>query len=186
MQLLKIALVFTGLAIEVFSQEAVRADEIWHRGPNEAYDPSTYCNWNRTGLPPVQQRICLDQDRRNPPKLYQAKPGETLTKLIPACDSGGGVSCNSDVFQPVWKRLDAANGEATKIDMNSIEHLSTGAVNVVVYSYVPNTMFDPAKLTRLVFDCQGHFMRLGGASYPMDAPPHSVAGEIATIVCINP
>jgi hypothetical protein len=161
---------------------SAESDEIWRPNPNETYGPSTYCQWNRTGLPPMQQKICLDRDRANPPKLYQPKPGEILTKLLPECQVGGAISCNDDLFQPVWKRLEAANGEAIKIDMNSIQHFNNGAVEVVVYTYVPNTVFDIARLKRLRFDCHGQFMELDGG-FVSDAPPRSVAGEIADIVC---
>ena len=58
-----------------------------------------------------------------------------------------------------------------------------------VYSYtsVPNTSIDPNALTLLFFDCQGHFesWNSDGPSALMDAPPRSVAGEIAETVCVN-
>jgi hypothetical protein len=133
------------------------ADDMYRPRPGEAYDPSIYCEWNRTGLPAEQQKICLDRDRKNPPKLYEAKPGEILTKLLPSCQLGGVISCNDDLFQPVCEKIEADNGEATKIDMNSIEHFINGTADVVVYTYVPNTMFDPTRLKRLDFDCHGHF-----------------------------
>lgn len=41
------------------------ADELWRVRPNEVYSPDTYCNWNRTGLPREQQRICDARDKRD-------------------------------------------------------------------------------------------------------------------------
>jgi len=167
-------------------QEWTPSDEIYRPHPGEAYTPPTYCQWNRTGLPAAQQKICLDRDKKNPPKLYKAKPGEMLQKLLPNCQIGGAESCNDDLFQPVWKRIEAANGEVTRIDMNSIQHLSGGTTNVTVYTGASHTMFDSSRLRMLWFDCRGHFRAFdgnAGQSDVLDAPPRSIAGEIANIVC---
>ena len=164
------------------------ADDIYRPRPGEAYAPATYCDWNRTGLPPEQQKICLDRDIKNPPKLYKAKPGETLETLLPNCRIGGAESCNDDFFQPVWKRIEADNGQVTRIDMNSIQHIGGGGTNVTVYTGAPHSVFDSTRLQMLRFDCQGHFRSFDGnmgQSDVLDAPPRSIAGEIATIVCTN-
>jgi hypothetical protein len=178
-----------GQFISVQTPESTKpADDIYRPRPGEAYTPATYCEWNRTGLPSEQQKICLDRDRNNPPKLYKAKPGEILVKLLPNCQIGGAASCNDDLYQPVWKEIEADNGEVTKIDMNSIKHLSGGTTDVTIYTGVPHTMFDQARLKMLWFDCQGHFMAFDGGmgqSPQLDAPPRSIAGRIAKIVCIN-
>ena len=162
-----------------------KADDLYRPRPGDAYGPATYCNWNRTGLPKRLQDLCIERDRRNPPKLYQAAPGETLTPLIPHCDERGSTSCNDDLFQPVWKRIDAENGLVVKIDMNSIERLNTGSVYVVIYSYIPNTRFDPTRLKKLVFDCQGEFSdtQLGVSAGMQMAPPRSLMGDISSIAC---
>jgi len=159
------------------------ADDMYRPKPGEAYDPATYCNWNRTGLPPSYQKICINRDKKNPPKLYQPKPGEILTTLLPSCQIGGAISCNDDLYQKVWRKIEADNGEVTKVDMNSIEHFNNGTADVVKYTYVPNTMFDPNSLVRLKFDCHGHYMNLDGGSLLLDAPPRSVVGEVAAIAC---
>jgi|SRR5665213_9116 len=160
-----------------------QTDEVWRPNPREAYGPSTYCNWNRTGLPPAQQKICAAEDQKSVARIYKAKPGEVLTTLIPSCQSGGALSCSDDLYQKVWRRIEADNGEVTKIDMNSIEHFNNGTIDVAVYTYVPNTTFDPTRLRRLHFDCHGHFMDNDNMSAMMDAAPRSVAGEVAAIVC---
>ena len=70
--------------------------------------------------------------------------------------------------------------------MNSIQHLAGGTINVTVYTGAPHTMFDSTRLKMLWFDCQGHFRAFDGnfgQSEELDAPPRSVAGEIANIVC---
>lgn len=178
-----------GQPLSAQAPSAVAPDEIYRPNPKEAYVPAIYCDWNRTGLPPAQQKICLDRDRANKPKLYQAKPGEILIKLLPDCQVGGAMSCNDDLFQPVWKTVEADNGAVTRIDMNSIQHLSGGTTNVTVYTGIPHTMFDSTKLKMLWFDCQGHLVEFdgaGGQSPQLDAPPRSVAGEIARIVCTTP
>lgn len=169
-------------------ESAKPADNIYRPRPGEAYAPATYCEWNRTGLPPEQQEICLDRDIKNPPKLYKAKPGETLETLLPNCRIGGAESCNDDFFQPVWRRIEADNGQVTRIDMNSIQHLGGGGTNVTVYTGAPHSMFDSTRLQMLWFDCQGHFRSFDGnmgQSDVLDAPPRSIAGGIANIVCAD-
>ena len=159
-------------------------DQIWHPNPNEAYEPSTYCQWNRTGLPEAQQKICLELDRKNPPKVYKPKPGEVVTTLISNCHPGGGLSCNADIYQKVWLQVEAVNGEVTKINMNSIQHLNSGSALVNVYTTVPNTKFDPSRLSTLIFDCAGHYKNATNFYSPLfDAPPRSVAGKVASIAC---
>ena len=167
---------------------ATSSDEIYRPHPGEEYVPAIYCQWNRTGLPSAQQKICLDRDIKNPPKLYKAKPGEMLEVLLPNCQIGGAESCNDDFFQPVWKRIEADNGQVTRIDMNSIQHLGGGTTNVTVYTGAPHSMFDSTRLEMLWFDCQGHFRSFGSnmeQSDVLDAPPRSIAGEIANNVCTN-
>lgn len=111
-------------------------------------------------------------------------PADDLTTLISHCDANSGLPCTEDLYQKVWRKIEADNGEVTKIDMRSIQRFNTGAVDVAIYTYVPNTLFDPSKLRRLTFDCAGHFMdSTGGFSEQMDAPPQSIAGQIASIVC---
>lgn len=171
-------------AIAVLSLFPAQADQLWRPNANEVYGPQTYCNWNRTGLPEAQQRICIERDRRNPPKNYQATKGEALATLLPHCDPSGGLSCNDDIFQKVWLRLEADNGEVTKIDMNSLQRSTVGSVEAITYTYVPNTAFDQTKLRRLLFDCKGHFMDITNSnSELLDAPPRSVVGNVASIVC---
>jgi hypothetical protein len=70
--------------------------------------------------------------------------------------------------------------------MNSIQHLGGGATNVTVYTGAPHSMFDSTRLEMLWFDCQGHFRSFDGnmgQSDVLDAPPRSISGEIANIVC---
>jgi hypothetical protein len=179
----RLAILWIG-AITLLSAAIARAgDENYRPAPGQVYDPATYCQWNRTSLPAKQLRICLDRDKRNPPTLFKARPGESLTVLLKDCKAGVGAACNSDLFQPVWKRVMADNGESTKVDMNSIEALSGSGAIAIVYSYVPNTDYDPSHLSKLTFDCRGHFSELGATSVALDAPPRSIAGRIAALVC---
>jgi hypothetical protein len=116
-----------------------------------------------------------------------AQAQEPLSTLIPSCVPGGRISCTDDLYQKVWIRLEADNGEVTKVDTRSIDHVSTGAAEVVVYTYVPNTRFDPSRLRRLFFDCAGQFRdETEGFSRVMDAPPQSIAGRVAAIACAAP
>lgn len=118
-----------------------------------------------------------------------AQPGATLVKVFPNCEFGpqriplGGSL--GELCKPVWKKIEADNGEVTWIDMHSVS--PTLPREVYVYTSVPNTSIDPDALTLLFFDCQGHFRSWSsdGPSALMDAPPRSVAGEIAEAVCVD-
>jgi len=56
-----LASVLNGLPEVPPDKVAASPDELWHVGPAEVYDPATYCNWNRTGLPAAQQTICANR-----------------------------------------------------------------------------------------------------------------------------
>ncbi|HWA92465.1 MAG TPA: hypothetical protein VG889_20685 [Rhizomicrobium sp.] len=79
------------------------AENIWHVGPNEAYYPSTYCTWNRSGLPDAQAEICAGLDQKQ------------------------------NVLKPNWRTLTADNGSIYKIDVNSIARFNTGSAEIAVY-----------------------------------------------------
>ena len=165
----------------------VPRNDIYRPSPGEQYGPETYCEFNRSGLPEVEQRSCLDFDAKHPPKIYKARPGEVLTKLLQTCATGASISCNADIFQKVWLQIEAENGEVTEIDMNSITRANGNTATAAVYTSVPNTIFDPTRVRLLVFDCAGRYM--DGTTFPPvmhDAPPRSVAGAVAGVVCSHP
>ncbi len=113
-----------------------------------------------------------------------ATGSEALSTLIPSCVQGGGIDCTNDIYRKVWRRLEAENGLVTKVNTASIQHFNTGAAEVLVYTYVPDTRYDPSKLRRLFFDCAGQFRdQTEGFSPSMDAPPRSIAGRISAIAC---
>ncbi len=109
-----------------------------------------------------------------------AQPADALAKIFPTCEFGGALG---ELCKPVWKRIDADNGEVTWIDMQAIG--DTLPHMVLVYTSAPNAPINPDALTTLLFDCEGHFQSWGddGPSAMMDAPPRSVAGAIAAVVC---
>lgn len=161
----------------------IPANDFYRPRPGEVYGPDTYCDWNRAGLPPHEMQVCLGRDRQNPPRLYRARPGEHPKPLLTNCQVGGPVSCNNDIYQPVWLRIIADNGETTKVDMNSIERLPGGGVSVITYSFAPGSRFDESRLQRLFFDCAGHYQGGNPPTESGDAPPRSVAGRIARAMC---
>jgi hypothetical protein len=111
---------------------------------------------------------------------------EGLSVLFPSCAPGGRISCDDDLYQKKWLRLEADNGEFTKVDTN-FRRSNVGSVEAIIYTYTPaDTMFDPSRLRRLLFDCIGHYMDVTGPMGPqMDAPPLSIAGRIAKMACIK-
>jgi hypothetical protein len=115
-----------------------------------------------------------------------AQSGEIRLPVLSNSLDGRVIGAPEDAFLPVWKPIESNNGEVTYVDMKSIERGAAG-MQVEVYTSVPNTIFDMDKLKVLAFDCQGHFMPFDeeGMTEWMDAPPRSVAGEIAETVCVN-
>jgi hypothetical protein len=94
-----------GSAVMVLSLAvSAHADDVWRLRPNEAYDPGTYCNWNRTGLPLAQQKVCAARDQKN------------------------------GVYKPNWRKLEADNGTVYYIDLNSIIHSGAGGSEALVAS----------------------------------------------------
>ena len=115
-----------------------------------------------------------------------AQSGEIRLPVLSNSLDGRVIGAPEDAFLPVWKPIESNNGEVSYVDMKSIERGAAG-MQVQVYTSVPNTIFDMDKLKVLAFDCQGHFMPFDeeGMTEWMDAPPRSVAGEIAETVCVN-
>ena len=128
---------------------------------------------------PDQPRVAAT----TPPPIPSSAEQE-LSVLLPSCSPGGRISCDDDLYQKKWLRLEAENGEFTKVDTN-FRRSSVGSVEAVIYTYTAaDKMFDPSRLRRLLFDCAGHYMDVTGPMGPqMDAPSHSVAGRIATMAC---
>jgi|HubBroStandDraft_5_1064220.scaffolds.fasta_scaffold20532_1 hypothetical protein len=129
------------------------AENIWHRGPNEAYYPSTYCEWNRSGLPDEQQAICAKLDQKQ------------------------------NVLKPDWKTITADDGSIYKIDLHSIARFNTGSVEIAVYkdegggfdpTHLTKFLFDCQG------HYQDETNYAAGTMY---APPRSVAGEIQRVAC---
>lgn len=117
--------------------------------------PGTYCGWNRTGLPPMQQRICADFDKQYPPK------------------------------QADWRTIEAGTGARYRIDLNSIRSNGNGSAEIIAYIVEDGRQYRPENLRRLWFDCKGRFNDLttapmGESAY---APPGSVIGQISAIAC---
>lgn len=140
----------------------------------------------------VGAALFLEPDSKGPPKKPAeperaeqiSQPEEELTTLLPSCQPNQRISCDEDFFQKVWLKLEADNGMVTKVDTKSIRHAVNGAAQVVVYTYIPNTMFDPARLRTLHFDCKGQYMDISGGPAPvLDAPPYSVVGRVGQIAC---
>jgi hypothetical protein len=130
-----------------------QADDMYRPRPGETYGPSTYCLWNRTGLPFPQQKICEDLDRKQGAKKEN------------------------------WRSIEGADGSVVKIEMNSISHFNNGTAEAVVYmvegtTYNPeNTKrlwFDCQGHFR---DQTG---MIGPTQY---AAPLSMAGQLSNIAC---
>jgi hypothetical protein len=132
---------------------AAAADDLYRPRPNEVYSPPTYCNWNRTGLPPAYQKICADRDQK------------------------------VGVYKPDWKSIEADNGAVYKVDLNSVSRYTNGTLDILIYA-VEGSDFDPRNLSRLWFDCRGHFRdQTNGIGPTQYAAPRSIAGRISQLAC---
>ncbi|HLG86862.1 MAG TPA: hypothetical protein VKZ79_06655 [Alphaproteobacteria bacterium] len=131
------------------------ADYTWRPHPREAYGPDTYYNWNRTGLPPAQQKICIEYyDKKHPPHVFK------------------------------WMKVEADNGAVYKIDLNSVEKMQGGSVTALIY-IDEGSGYNPENMRGFIFDCEGHYADTSTASMTMYAPPRSVAGRLSSIACAN-
>jgi hypothetical protein len=77
-----------------------------------------------------------------------AQPGATLVKVFPNCEFGpqriplGGIL--GELCKPVWKKVEADNGEVTWIDMHSVS--PTLPRQVYVYTFTDDAKLQKAKL----------------------------------------
>jgi hypothetical protein len=81
-----------------------------------------------------------------------------------------------------WTTIEADNGAVFKVELNSITHFNNGSADMVVYA-VQGDAYEPANLTRYIFDCHGHYMDTANMGTTLYAPPKSVAGQMANIAC---
>lgn len=82
-----------------------------------------------------------------------------------------------------WRRIEADNGAVYAIDLNSVSHNTDGSA-LVVACVVDNNLCIPPNMTRLFFDCRGHYRDLDrGPSAMLIAPPRSIVGRIAPLAC---
>lgn len=118
-----------------------------------------------------------------PTSAVAAAPG--LSKLVEQCDPATNHNACGNIARPVWRRFEAANGEVTKIDVSTIRRTRQGGVIITSYTGVPFTRFDMHRLRGLYFNCAGQFSDMSALGDAIDAPPRSVAGQIAAAVCGN-
>jgi hypothetical protein len=180
----KIILFFIFMNILVAGASA-QSNGLWKPHPGESYSPSTYCGWNRTGLPLEQQKICQKIDGENLPNSYQPNHGEIVTTLVNECNPNGGYSCNNDIFQKVWLVVSSNDGKIIKINMNSIGN--TIPREIMLYSAYNNEKFDPRNIKRFLFDCDGSYLDIAdlslGMSYKKRVVKNSIFWKIDNLAC---
>jgi hypothetical protein len=100
-----------------------------------------------------------------------------LMSASSAMAQGGNKAAN-------WQNIEADNGAAYKIDLNSISHYNNGTADVVVYA-VEGPGYNPENMRRLWFDCKGRYKDLTvSVTAPTQyAPPRSIAGKLSEIAC---
>lgn len=85
-------------------------------------------------------------------------------------------------YDSKWKRIEADNGAAFAIDLGSISHNTNGSA-VAVICVVDNDTCIPPNISRLLFDCHGHYMDIDRGGSLTIAPPRSVVGQMAALAC---
>jgi hypothetical protein len=85
-------------------------------------------------------------------------------------------------YDSKWKRIEADNGAAFAIDLGSISHNTNGSA-VAVMCVVDNDTCIPPNMSRLLFDCHGHYMDIDRGGSLTIAPPRSVVGQMAALAC---
>lgn len=82
-----------------------------------------------------------------------------------------------------WRRIEADNGAAFAIEMNSIAHYNNGTADAAI-CVLDNGMCARWNMGRFHFDCQGHYMDLDNMpAGAQPAPPRSVIGRMAALAC---
>lgn len=89
---------------------------------------------------------------------------------------------SAHAYESKWKRIEADNGAAFAIDLGSISHNTNGSA-VAVMCVVDNDTCIPPNMSRLLFDCHGHYMDIDRGGSLTIAPPRSVIGQMAALAC---
>jgi hypothetical protein len=96
-----------------------------------------------------------------------------------------GAPRTADSSEPPgnWRKIKADNGAWAAIDTNSIEPWSNGGAYAIICVADDGGPCPMLKMTRVLFDCHGHYTDIdhGGAHLP--APPLSLAGALAVVAC---
>lgn len=125
--------------------EVYAPEQSWQPRPGEVYNPSTYCLWNRSGLPAAQQKICSNLDQKaaaaakrvhgnaSPALLeYEAKMIE-LTRITKLAEVAGICQLRSERWFEVFRTnyLMFRTNEATRLKLSNAE---IAAANVKIQS----------------------------------------------------
>lgn len=87
-------------------------------------------------------------------------------------------------YKSNWRRIEADNGAAFAIDMNSIQHATNGSAYAVM-CILDNDQCAIPNMRRWLFDCHGHYMDTDSRGGMQMAPSRSVAGAMAAIACVG-
>ena len=130
----------------------------WEVCPGKVLMPATFCGWSPSSLPPAQLKTCYALHRKVDPADYK----------------------------PEWKRFEADNGAVFVLDMKSVSHphYCRGCADAVMCT-VDNNQCIPPNMTRIRFDCHGHYLNIDGGGELQMAPPRSVVGQMAVVACVG-
>jgi len=83
-----------------------------------------------------------------------------------------------------WHRVEADNGAAFALDLNSLTRLADGGALIIVCN-LDNDRCSSLNQSRFKFDCRGHCIDIDRRGPLQMAPPRSVAGRMAEIACAD-
>lgn len=121
------------------------------------------------------ERESTSKQQRTSPDAIQPKTEQT--------DGQSAIAAYNKTS--VWRKIVADNGAVYQVDVGHILRYNTGAAEIVVYTNQGGA-YDPRNLTRLIFDCQGHYQDQANFGVTEYAAPDSVAGQIGKIACDKP
>jgi hypothetical protein len=81
-----------------------------------------------------------------------------------------------------WQRIEADNGAASAIELNSVASWSTGEVYAIICA-LDGDVCPLSGMRRVLFDCRGHYTPIDFGGVSLQAPPRSVIGRLADIAC---
>lgn len=186
-------------------------DEAFYLSPTSIYFPSTYCGWDRKGLPEKYQQICRKYDN----KFLEVGThfhAEFLKKQREKAESGSGVAASEAEavklkraynpklkirgHTPEWVEIESDVGSIYSVDIKSIVHPYGHDPNKLMFDgagqspighrtkYVEAVILGPDyEFLWYQFNCKEYVYDIQARMFRIRISPRSVLAEISKVVC---